>query len=118
MAQVLRAELAARRINGPTFAGMVGESKANAWRKIEGYVKISFDDLDRYAAALDLSVKEVMDRAVELQRNGHVYDPNDPRSIAASMKDPQARAAAEKFIAEYEERRKRDEGPDERPKEA
>lgn len=91
MAQVLRAELASRQIDtSAQFASMVQaanpgtriESGTNIWRKVNGFVKITFDDLDRYAAALELDTQEVIARAVALQRSGQVHLTAADRAIA------------------------------------
>lgn len=82
VAQVLRSELAARQIDtSAEFASMVAkanpgartESGTNIWRKVNGVVKITFDDLDRYSAALGMTTEEVVALAVELQRTGQVH---------------------------------------------
>lgn len=104
VAQVLRAELAARRINGPTFAAMVGQSKANAWRKVEGHVKITFDDLDLYAAALGLDVDDVIARAVLTQKQGRVYQPADPAEAELAS---ELGSAARDVVAQQSERLRR-----------
>lgn len=111
VAQVLRSELAARRINGPTFAAMVRESKANAWRKVEGYVKISFDDLDRYAAALGLGVDDIVAKAVAIQRDGSVYQPTpEEAEIAEGM------GSVAQDVVEAESRKLRRRRPDPKSK--
>lgn len=73
IAQVVRAEIAARDWTPAEFARRVDMPKTTAWRRVNGETSIDTDELDTFADVFGWTAQELIRRASETRDEGHIY---------------------------------------------